>query len=61
MMKTMLLHMQTPGIKINQSNQYDVPFVKSALNFTVLAQKLLSKKLLLLITIFIIMTLHFVV
>jgi hypothetical protein len=24
--------------------QYDVPFVKSALNFTVLAQKLLSKK-----------------
>jgi hypothetical protein len=28
----------------NQSNQYDVPFVKSALNFTVLAQKLLSKK-----------------
>jgi hypothetical protein len=27
--------------KINQSNQYDVPFVKSALNFTVLAQKLL--------------------
>jgi hypothetical protein len=46
-------------IKINQSHQYDVPFVKSALNFTVLAQKLLSKKLLLLITIFIIMTLHF--
>jgi hypothetical protein len=30
-----------PKIKINQSNQYDVPFVKSALNFTVLAQKLL--------------------
>jgi hypothetical protein len=29
--------------------------VKSALNFTILAQKLLSKKLLLLITIFIIM------
>jgi hypothetical protein len=46
---------------INQSNQYDVPFVKSALNFTILAQKLLSKKLLLLITIFIIITLHFVV
>jgi hypothetical protein len=45
----------------NQTNQYEVPFVKSALNFTVLAQKLLSKKLLLLITIFIIMTLHFVV
>jgi hypothetical protein len=30
--------------KINQSNQYNVPFVKTALNFTVLAQKLLSKK-----------------
>jgi hypothetical protein len=28
-------------LNINQSNQYDVPFVKSALNFTVLAQKLL--------------------
>ena len=35
----------TPKIKINQSNPYDVPFVKSALNFTVLAQKLLSKKI----------------
>jgi hypothetical protein len=45
----------TPKIKINQSNQYDVSFVKSALNFAELAQKLLSKKtLLLLITIFII-------
>jgi hypothetical protein len=29
------------ALSINQSNQYDVPFVKSALNFTVLAQKLL--------------------
>jgi hypothetical protein len=29
------------ALNINQSNQYDVPFVKSALNFTVLAQKLL--------------------
>jgi len=28
-------------LKHNKSNQYDVPFVKSALNFTVLAQKLL--------------------
>jgi hypothetical protein len=34
---------KTPTIKINQSNQYDAPFVKSALNFTVLAQKLLSR------------------
>ena len=29
------------ALNINRSNQYDVPFVKSALNFTELAQKLL--------------------